>query len=69
MTMKTHDPKPMGCRENSFKIKVYSKTSLSQETRKISNKQCNLTPVATSEKNKTQSQQKERNHKDQSMNK
>ena len=46
-------------------------TSLPQETRKISNKKSNLTPKGTRERrtNKTQSQQKERNNKDQSTNK
>ena len=39
------------------KREVYSYTSLPQETRKISNKQCNLTPKGTRERrtNKTQS--------------
>ena len=42
-----------------------------QETRKISNKQSNPTLKTTRERRtkKTQSQQKERNHKDQSRNK
>ena len=46
--------KPMG---NSSKREVYSYTSLSQETRKISSKQSNLTPKETRERrtNKTQS--------------
>ena len=34
---KHDDPKPMGCSKSSSKRKVYSNTSLSQETRKISN--------------------------------
>ena len=44
---------------------------LYQETRKTSNKQSNLTPKATRERrtNKTQSYQKQRNHKYQSRNK
>ena len=42
-----------------------------KKTRKITNKQPNLTPKATRERrtNKTQSQQKEIKHKDQSRNK
>ena len=50
------------------KREVYSYTRLPKETRKISSKQSNLTPKGTREKrtNKTQYQQKERNHKDQS---
>ena len=71
MTMKTHDTKPMGHSKSSSKKEFYSNTSLPQETRKISNKQPNLTPEATRERrtNKTLSQQQERNHKDQSRNK
>ena len=34
----------MGCNKSSSKREVYSYTSLLQETRKISNKQSNLTP-------------------------
>ena len=44
MTMKTQRSKPMGCGKSSSKREVYSYTSLPQETRKISNKQSNLTP-------------------------
>ena len=53
-----HDnPKPMGHSKSSSKREVYSYTSLPQETRKISNKQSNLTPKGTRERrtNKTQS--------------
>ena len=39
-------------RQNSSKRENYSNTILSRETRKISNKQPNLTPKATREKNK-----------------
>ena len=55
----------MGCSKSSSKREVYSYTSLPQETRKISNNQSNLTPKRTRERrtNKTQIQQKERNHK------
>ena len=58
----------MRCSKSSSKREVYSYTSLPKETRKISSKQSNLTPKGTRERgtNKTQSQQKERNHKDQS---
>ena len=53
--------------QKQFKREVYSNKSLPQETRKISNKQANFTPKGTRERriNKTQSQQKERNHKNQ----
>ena len=40
----------MGCSKNSSKREVYSNTSLPQETRKISNKQSNLTPRGTRER-------------------
>ena len=62
----------MGHGKSSSKREVYSNTILPQETKKkISNKQPNFTPKATGERrtNKTQSQQKERNHKDQRRNK
>lgn len=51
--------------------KFYSSTILPQETRKISNKQPNLTPTGSRKRrtNKTKSQQKERNYEDQSINK
>ena len=47
----------MRCSKYSSKREVDSDTSLLQETRKISNKQPNLTPKATRERrtNKTQS--------------
>ena len=50
---------------------VYSNSISQQETRKISNKQCNPTLKTTRERRtkKTQSQEKERNHKDRSRNK
>ena len=55
----------MRCSKSSSKREVYSYTSLPQETRKISNKQSNLTPKGTRERrtHKTQRQQKERIHK------
>ena len=55
--MKHDDPKPMGCSKSSSKKEVYSYTSLSKETRKISSKQSNFTPKETRERrtNKTQS--------------
>ena len=40
----------MGCSKSSSKRVVYSNTSLPQETRKTSNKQSNLTPKGTREK-------------------
>ena len=46
---KHDDPKPMGCSKSSSKREVYSNTILPQETRKISNKQPNLTPRAIRE--------------------
>ena len=48
----------------------YCNTILSQERRKSSNKQPNLTSITTREgrTDKDQNQQKERNHKDQSGN-
>ena len=50
---KHNDPKPMGCSKSNSKRDVYSDTILPQETRKkISNKQPNLTPKGTREKNK-----------------
>ena len=48
--MKTQWPKPMGCSKGSSKREVYSNTMLPQETRKISNKQANLTPKAIRER-------------------
>ena len=50
----------MGCSKISPKRKGYSDTRLSQETRKISNKQLNI-PLKSIRKriNKTQNQQKE----------
>ena len=61
----------MGRSKSSSKREVYSNTILPQETRKISNKQPNFIPKGTRERitNKTHSQQKEGNHKDQSRNK
>ena len=56
--------------QKQFKREVYSNTILTQETRNISNKQPNLTPKAVTERTKEpQNQQKERNHKDQIINK
>ena len=71
MTVKTLWPKPMGCSKSSSKREVYSNTNLPQETRKISKKQLNHTLKAIRERKtkKPQSQQKERNHKDQIRNK
>ena len=54
---KTMTQKSMGCSKSSSKRGVYSYTSLPQETRKVSNKQSNLTPKGTGERrtNKTRS--------------
>ena len=61
----------MGWSKSSSKREVNSNTILTQEIRKISNKQPNLTPKAIRERRtkKPQSEQKERNHKDQIKNK
>ena len=50
-------PKSKGFGKSSSKIKVYSDTSLPQETRKISNKWSNFTPKGTKkvDNNKSQS--------------
>ena len=50
-------PKSMGFGKSSSKRKVYSDTSLPQETRKISNKWSNFTPKGTKkvDNNKSQS--------------
>ena len=45
----------MGCSRSSSKREVYSNTILPQETRKISNKQSNLTPKGTRERRTTKS--------------
>ena len=68
--MKQDDPKPMECSKSSSKRKVYSNSISPQETRKISNKQSNTTLKTTRERRtkKMQSQEKERNYKDQSRN-
>ena len=50
MTMKTLWPKTYGMQQSSSKREVYSNKILPQETRKISNKQPNLTPKAIREK-------------------
>ena len=54
---KHDDSKLMGCSKSSSKREVYSNTILPKETRKISNKQPNLTPKAIIERRtkKTQS--------------
>ena len=40
----------MGCSKSSTRRKIYGNISLPQETRKISNKQLNLTAKATGER-------------------
>ena len=47
MKAKAQPLKPMGCIKNSYKLEVYSNTSIRQEMRKTSNKSPNLTPKAT----------------------
>ena len=61
----------MGNSKSSSKKEVYSNTILPQETRNISNKQSDLIPKTTikkDQKQKMQSWQKERTHKDQRRN-
>ena len=43
MKMKASCPKPLGCSKGSPMREVYSSTSLSKETRKVSNTQSSLT--------------------------
>ena len=43
MTVKTRQPKPVGCSKSSSKREVYSGTILPQETRKTSNRQLDFT--------------------------
>ena len=50
MKMELYHIKPMGCSKRSSKREVYSNTILPQETRKVSNKQPNLTPKAIRER-------------------
>ena len=62
--MKTTIQNPyMGHSKTRSKREVYRNTILTQEIRRISNKECNFTPKTTRErkkkKNKTQSQQKQ----------
>ena len=47
---KHNNPKPMEHSKSSSKREVYSKSISPQETRKISNKQSNLTPKTTRER-------------------
>ena len=51
--MKTRLPKPMRCSKRSPKREVYSSAIPGHETRKISNKQPNLTPKAIRERRRT----------------
>ena len=61
----------MGFRKSTSKREYHSDKGLPQETRKISNKQPNLSPkrIGKRRTNKTQSQQKEGNNIDQRGNK
>ena len=56
MKTKTSIQKSVGCSKSSFKMEVYSDTSLPQETRKISNKQSNLTLKVIRERRTKKSQ-------------
>ena len=58
MKWKHNNLKPMGWNKGNSKRKVYSNTSLLQETGKISSKKPNLIPKATRERRtkKTQSE-------------
>ena len=71
--MKTQWPKICKTQKKTVLKETYSSTSLPQETRKISNKWLNLTPKGTRKKNKEQPKphisKKERNNKDQNINK
>ena len=63
--------KPMGCSKSSSKREVHRDTGLPQETRKFSKKQPKLPPrrIRKRRTNKTQSQPKDGNNKDQRGNK
>ena len=72
MTMKIRRPKTYGIHQKlKFQEGSLQQYSPTQETRNISNKQPNITPKAIRERRtrKSQTQQKERNHKDQIRNK
>ena len=47
MKVKIQHTEIYGMQQTTTKMEVYSNTALSQETRKISNKQSNLTPKGT----------------------
>ena len=65
MKMQTRLSKIYGIHQKQF-LKFISDTGILQETKKISNKQHNLSSKVTRKRtNKTQSQYKEGNHKDQ----
>ena len=70
---KHNNPKSVRHRKKNSSKRDYSYTSLPQETRRISNKQLNLTPKGIRKKNKEQPKpkisKKERNNKDQIINK
>ena len=57
MKWKHSVPKSMECSKSSSKREVYSNMSLPQETRKISNKQPNLTPKTTRKRKKKKKNQ------------
>ena len=64
-------PEFMRYSKSGSKREVYSNTGLSQQTRKISNKQSNNAPKGTGKRrtNKAPNQQKKGNNKTQSINK
>ena len=55
-TWKHNLPKSMRHNKSSFKREVYSDTGLPQETRKISDKQCNYTPNGTRKRKRNRAQ-------------
>ena len=69
--MKTQHSKAYGMQKSGTRRELNSNTGLPQATRKISNKQSNTIPKRTRKRrtNKTQSQLKEGNNKNQSGNK
>ncbi len=65
MKMKIHHTNSYGMQQSSPKREIHCNTGSPQQTRKISNKQSQITPnwIRKRRTNKTQSQQKERNNK------
>ena len=68
--MKTWWPETYGMQQSCFKREIYSNTILPHETKKTSNRQLNFTPKTTGKRTKNPKiSKKERNHKDQRINK